>query len=460
MSGHYVQSSTVLYVPAVTAYAVGQSCWQAVSRGKSSTDITCIDTEFNREIKKRFKLLKEFKPPRWASGPLLQLYCAIACPTPKIDYKPEVLRLQDGGSVVLDWSQRPSDAPGAPIAIILPGIAGHSQERYVRRMVAQLMSQGWVAVVYNRRGHRKEEVPSQKSKSMKSVSLDFIAIERQHSGSAKSRSRSRSPEIKASSKGILPEKRKESRLLLAHMQHNDDGSKKRKVWPMYCDMEDMHEVVLHVKSTAAGDSRVFAVGFSAGSGSVTKYVSEKAGECVLNGAVSVANGYSVRTGMAWVHKKTWMLERMLVQNLKELYKRCKPDIKKYGKAKVSEQDVFSCKTMRDIDTVLTAKLYGFDDVDEYWEKQSSWKSMPYISVPILCLNSRDDPLINPCSTELATSWANTNENIISVTTSHGGHLGWVTGWRKQWMCPAVSEYLLALDSALDGSVSSHTVQGS
>lgn len=151
---------------------------------------------------------------------------------------------------------------------------------------------------------------------------------------------------------------------------------------------------------------------------------------------------------------------MLVQNLKELYKRCKPDIKKYGKAKVSEQDVFSCKTMRDIDTVLTAKLYGFDDVDEYWEKQSSWKSMPYISVPILCLNSRDDPLINPCSTELATSWANTNENIISVTTSHGGHLGWVTGWRKQWMCPAVSEYLLALDSALDGSVSSHTVKGS
>lgn len=120
--------------------------------------------------------------------------------------------------------------------------AGHSQERYVRRMVAQLMSQGWVAVVYNRRGHRKEEVPSQKSKSMKSVSLDFIAIERQHSGSAKSRSRSRSPEIKASSKGILPEKGKETRSLLAHMQHNDDVSEKRKVWPMYCDMEDMHEV--------------------------------------------------------------------------------------------------------------------------------------------------------------------------------------------------------------------------
>ena len=75
-----------------------------------------------RNVTKRFNLLKEFTPPRWSRGPLFQLYCAIACPTPNIDYKPEVLRLRDGGSVVLDWSHRPSKAPGAPIAIILPGI--------------------------------------------------------------------------------------------------------------------------------------------------------------------------------------------------------------------------------------------------------------------------------------------------------------------------------------------------
>lgn len=116
--------------------------------------------------------------------------------------------------------------------------------------------------------------------------------------------------------------------------------------------------------------------------------------------------------------------------------------------------------MRDVDTVLTSKLYGFDDVEEYWERQSSWKTMPFIAVPILCMNSRDDPLIPPSSTELASSWANTNEHIISVTTSHGGHLGWVSGWRKQWMCPAIAEYLLAVEESLNGSVSSHTLKES
>lgn len=67
----------------------------------------------------------------------------------------------------------------------------------------------------------------------------------------------------------------------------------------------MH-VIDKVKHTS---SRVFAVGFSLGSGSVTKYVSEQGENCLLSGAVSVANGYNVKTGMAWVHNQTWMLER-------------------------------------------------------------------------------------------------------------------------------------------------------
>lgn len=64
-----------------------------------------------------------------------------------------------------------------------------------------------------------------------------------------------------------------------------------------------------MKKKARGSSRVFAVGFSAGSGSVTKYVSEQADDCLLSGAVSIANGYNVKIGMTWIHNKTWMLER-------------------------------------------------------------------------------------------------------------------------------------------------------
>lgn len=44
--------------------------------------------------------------------------------------------------------------------------------------------------------------------------------------------------------------------------------------------------------------------------------------------------------------------------------------------------------------------------------------------------------------------ARKNSNVLSVLTSHGGHLGWVTGWRRQWMCPAVADFLLATESVL------------
>ena len=109
-------------------------------------------------------------------------------------------------------------------------------------MVKELVEQGWVVVVYNRRGHKKEELISQKeAESMKSVSLDFVAIERQESATNTSRSQSNSPELRAHCKGLLCDEGKRTPSQPSH-RSTEDGAHKRKVWPMYCDMEDMHEV--------------------------------------------------------------------------------------------------------------------------------------------------------------------------------------------------------------------------
>lgn len=98
-----------------------------------------------------------------------------------------------------------------------------------------------MVVVYNRRGHKHADLTSQKeTESMKSVSLEFVAIERQHSVSKISSSRSHSPEILAACKGISSEGAKGEALLRG--SSTDSGEQIRKVWPMYCDMEDMHEV--------------------------------------------------------------------------------------------------------------------------------------------------------------------------------------------------------------------------
>lgn len=69
-------------------------------------------------------------------------------------------------------------------------------------------------------------------------------------------------------------------------------------------------------------------------------------------------------------------------------------------------------------------------------------------MPLLCLNAADDPLMETGLARLADGFAAANSNIISVVTSHGGHLGWVEGWRRQWMSPAIAEFLVAADAAL------------
>jgi predicted alpha/beta-fold hydrolase len=69
------------------------------------------------------------------------------------------------------------------------------------------------------------------------------------------------------------------------------------------------QVVQHVLRKAKLRHRVYAVGFSAGSNCLTKYVSGMGSRCPLSGAASVANGYDIKVGLEHVAKKAWMLDR-------------------------------------------------------------------------------------------------------------------------------------------------------
>lgn len=101
----------------------------------------------------------------------------------------------------------------------------------------------------------------------------------------------------------------------------------------------------------------------------------------------------------------------------------------------------------DIDTVITSRLYRID-VQAYWKSQSCIASVADTQIPLLCLNAMDDPLIDPTLVVAGHTFARQNENIVSVLTSHGGHLGWVSGWRQQWMASAVTDYFMAVHTAL------------
>ncbi len=55
-----------------------------------------------------------------------------------------------------------------------------------------------------------------------------------------------------------------------------------------------------------------------------------------------------------------------------------------------------------------------------------------ITIPLLTMATRDDPLIHPNLPNHAINASKTNPNVFSVTTNTGGHLGWLTGWSGKW----------------------------
>jgi predicted alpha/beta-fold hydrolase len=69
------------------------------------------------------------------------------------------------------------------------------------------------------------------------------------------------------------------------------------------------QVVEHVRKVKGGHCRLFAVGFSAGSNCLTKYVGEKGTHCKLAAAASVANGFDIRKGLVYIKHHARLLDR-------------------------------------------------------------------------------------------------------------------------------------------------------
>jgi predicted alpha/beta-fold hydrolase len=79
----------------------------------------------------------------------------------------------------------------------------------------------------------------------------------------------------------------------------------------------------------------------------------------------------------------------------------------------------------DYDTVVTARLHGFRDAEDYWRKVACAQYLPAVRVPTLLLTSADDPF-NPAST-IPRDIADASPWLHPLWTDHGGHVGFVTG---------------------------------
>lgn len=119
---------------------------------------------------------------------------------------------------------------------------------------------------------------------------------------------------------------------------------------------------------------------------------------------------------------------------------------RHAKALSSVLDVgkaLSAWTFWDLHQALYGPLYGLSSLEDFWEANDSLRDVDDISIPILCINSSDDPVCRSC--DIPYDLFKCYPNFLLVLTHGGGHCGFWEGLPpKPWVDSVCLDYVEAV----------------
>jgi predicted alpha/beta-fold hydrolase len=225
----------------------------------------------------------------------------------------------------------------------------------------------------------------------------------------------------------------------------------------YGNTHDMRQVVDHITHRYP-NSPLYAVGLSAGSNTLVKYLGEAGTDTPIHAAVSVCNAFDLEKTSIELAKKP-LYDRMMTMKLQNNLFR--PHIEKFRAIPgLSISDIQNATSVREFDALFTCRMYGYSNVSEFYQANSSARYVPHVQIPLLCINSLDDPIIPDCV--LPREAICSNPNIMHVVTDCGGHLGWIEGWnpfhRTTWADDLCLNFVQHIKRTVPMSHSSHKPQ--
>ncbi|KAF1324286.1 Embryogenesis-associated protein emb8, partial [Globisporangium splendens] len=287
---------------------------------------------------------------------------------PAIPYERQILDMPDGGIVSLDWALPSREdgtipsvreiSPDKRTVIILPGLTGGSGELYIRNAVAELVDRGWQVVVMNARGCANTP--------LKTAHLFSCAY-----------------------------------------------------------TDDLCSTVKYLRAKYNFENEAFVgLGFSMGSNVLVKYLGEEKENAGLTAGISVGNPFdlvicSANFGGSLFNRLTY--DKAINGNLKALFfEKSNAHEMFQGYPGVDIPAVEKATTVREFDHVLTRVAFKYPTVDHYYSDASSIKKLQDVTVPLLCLSAKDDPIsiVVPEPDQV-----HSNPNVILCVTKAGGHLG-------------------------------------
>jgi len=215
------------------------------------------------------------------------------------------------------------------------------------------------------------------------------------------------------------------------------------------DTSDLRQVLKYIRDLYK-HAKISAIGVSSGSGLLVSYLGEYGSSTYLSTAVCISPGYSAKE--LYENGTNNLYQWGMLQGLKLL-------LANHSDALASVIDVDKALQSRNIsefEEKVYCKLYGFKDLDDYWEKNDPMREVDEIAIPVLCINSLDDPVCP--SGIIPFDLFSVLPNFLLVTTEHGGHCGFFEGCQPEsWANRLSIDYI---EAVLQFSPTASATQGS
>ncbi len=201
--------------------------------------------------------------------------------------------------------------------------------------------------------------------------------------------------------------------------------------------EDFAEVIALIKKRHPF-LPLFALGFSLGGNILLRYLADQGQSCPLLAGIAVSMPYELAKSADYLVP---FYQHVLLRSLKQKV------IEKVAngiKMPVAVEELPNIQRLRRFDALVTAPLYGYDSVDDYYQDMSSRTLLKKVVTPSLILHALDDPFVPenslPRASELSSS-------ITFEVSEYGGHMGFIKGglpWKPSyWMTERIWRFFQA-----------------
>ncbi|MDO8941411.1 MAG: hydrolase [Methylicorpusculum sp.] len=173
-----------------------------------------------------------------------------------------------------------------------------------------------------------------------------------------------------------------------------------------------------------------AAGFSLGGNVLLKWLGEQGDNLDLFGAVAVSVplllghcATKLDQGMSRLYRKN------LLKELKEYMTQKAQHLEHIGRYRDLDRirklgDLSNIRSFWQYDDRVVARLHGFKNVNDYYQRSSSRQFLKSITVPVLLIQAEDDPFMTQ---EVLPTLNEVSASVELEFTPKGGHVGFVSG---------------------------------